>query len=128
MAWSEGTLAGSDRLVASPAAKAALRAARGGLRGRHGEPCGRRGGRGAGAPLLVIRAIADPQPPGDPARRADARSGRTGELRAGRGAREGCCDGRRTSRRCCASDGDSGRGFATLRRVAALAPPDLAFR
>jgi hypothetical protein len=126
MAWSEGTLAGSDRLVSNPAAKAALGAAQAASAVDMESHAVAAASASAGAPLLVIRVIADPNHLAIP-RAAQHALGPDGGLRPGAVLRELLRRPQDLAAllvlgRC------SGRGFATLRRVAALAPPDLAFR
>jgi adenosylhomocysteine nucleosidase len=122
----EGTLAGSDRLVASPAVKAALHVSRGAGAVDMESHAVAAAAAAAGLPLLVIRAIADPCDRALPpvARKA---LGPQGELRPP--ALLGALLRRPQDLAALLRLGrDSARGFATLRRVAALAAPDLAFR
>jgi adenosylhomocysteine nucleosidase len=126
MRWCEDPLAGSDRLVASPAAKAVLHAAR--------EACAvdmeshrvAAAAAAAGVPFLVIRAIADPSHRPIP-RAAQSALGPDGALRIA-AVLEGLLRQPQDLAALLRLGRDSGRGFATLRRVAALAGPGLAFR
>jgi adenosylhomocysteine nucleosidase len=126
MAWSEGVLAGSDRLVASPAAKVALCAASGACAVDMESHAVATAAAAVGAPLLVIRAIADPSHRTIP-RAAQQALGPEGQLRPGAVLR-GLLRRPQDLAALLSLGRCSGRGFATLRRVAALAPPDLAFR
>ena len=124
--WSEGTLAGSERLVSGPAAKAALHATCVACAIDMESHAVAAAAASAGVPCLVIRAIADPRHRAIPAV-AQSALGPDGALRVG-----AVLAGLRRRPQDLAAllrlGRDSARGFRTLRRVAALAGPDLAFR
>lgn len=123
---SEETLAGSDRLVASPALKAVLHATRAAGAVDMESHAVAEEAAAAGLPFLVIRAIADPSERALPPVALKA-LGPDGGLRPA--ALLGGLLRRPQDLAALVRLGrDSARGFATLRRVAALAAPDLAFR
>jgi hopanoid-associated phosphorylase len=121
-----GALAGSERLVASTAAKATLHAI--------AEACAvdmeshvvAAAAAAAGLPFLVARAIADPSGRAGPSV-AQRALGAAGEVRPAAVLR-GLLRRPREVAALVRLGRDSARGLATLRRVAALAAPDLAFR
>jgi len=122
----EETLAGSDRLVASPALKAVLHATREAIAVDMESHAVAAAAAAAGLPFLVIRAIADPSDRALPAVAQEA-LGPEGALRPA--ALLGALLRRPQHLAVLLRLGrDSARGLATLRRVAALAAPDLAFR
>jgi len=126
MRRSEETLAGSERLVASPALKAVLHATREAIAVDMESHAVAEAAAAERLPFLVIRAIADPSDRALPLV-AQSALGRDGGLRPG--ALLGGLLRRPQDLAALVRLGrDSARGFATLRRVAALAAPDLAFR
>lgn len=124
--WCEEPLAGSERLVASPAAKAVLHATCAAGAVDMESHAVAAAAATAGLPFLVIRAIADPSHRAIPAV-AQSALGPDGALR-----RSAVLAGLLRRPQDLAAllrlGRDSARAFATLRRVAALAGPDLAFR
>jgi adenosylhomocysteine nucleosidase len=122
----EKPLAGSDRLLASVAAKAALRWSHAACAVDMESHALAVAAQRAGLPLLVVRAIADPSKRVIP----EAAQGvlgpdgvpRVAALLGGLLRRPGDLPALLRLAR------DSSSGLATLRRVAALAAPDLAFR
>jgi adenosylhomocysteine nucleosidase len=126
MQWSEDTLAGSDRLVSSPAAKAVLRATREACAVDMESHAVAALAAAAGVPFLVVRAIADPSHRAIP-RVAQNALGPDGALRVA-AVLQGLLRQPQELAGLLRLGRDSGRGFATLRRVAALAGPGLAFR
>jgi hopanoid-associated phosphorylase len=121
-----GALAGSERLVASTAAKATLHAI--------AEACAvdmeshvvAAAAAAAGLPFLVARAIADPSGRAVPSV-AQSALGAAGEVRPAAVLR-GLLRRPREVAALVRLGRDSARGLATLRRVAALGAPLLAFR
>ena len=122
----EETLAGSDRLVASPALKAVLHATREAIAVDMESHAVAEAAAAAGLPFLVIRAIADPSDRALPPV-AQKALGPDGALRPA--ALAGGLLRRPQDLAALLRLGqDSARGLGTLRRVAALAAPDLALR
>ena len=126
MRWREDALAGSDRLVASPAAKAVLRATLDASAVDMESDAIASAAADAGLPFLVVRAIADPShraiPPG-----AQSALGSAGEMRPA-AVLESLLRRPQDVTALLHLGRDSAHGFATLRRVAALAAPGFAFR
>ena len=123
---SEETLAGSDRLITSPALKALLHATRAAGAVDMESHAVAAAAAAAGLPFLVIRAIADPSERAPPPVALKA-LGADGGLRPA--ALLGGLLRRPQDLAALLRLGrDSASAFATLRRVAALAAPDLAFR
>jgi len=121
-----GTLAGSERLVASAAAKAALHAATGACAVDMESHVVAGAAAAAGLPFVLVRAIADPSGRAIPPSARHA-LGADGEVRPA-AVLAGLLRRPQDLAALLRLGRDSARAFATLRRVAALAGPDLAFR
>jgi hypothetical protein len=121
-----GALAGSARLLASPAAKAVLHATSGAHALDMESHLVAAAAAAAGVPFLVVRAIADPVGRALPPL-AQSALGPEGEMRPA-AVLAGLLRRPQDLAALLRLGRDSARGFASLRRVAALAAPDLAFR
>jgi len=122
----EGALAGSDRLLPSSAAKAALHRTSAACAVDMESHLVAEAASRAGLPFLVVRALADASSQEIPAAARHA-LGPDGAVRAA-AVLGGLLRRPQDLAGLLRLGRDSARGLATLRRVAALAPPDLAFR
>jgi adenosylhomocysteine nucleosidase len=122
----EDALAGSEGLVASPTAKAALQACSGAVAVDMESHAVAAAAQGAGLPFLAVRAIADPSGRAVP-RVAQSALGADGEVKPA-AMLAGLVRRPQEALALVRLGRDSARGFGTLRRVAALGAPLLAFR